>query len=81
MMRTRLTYVVAPAGTVATRAGTATWWEAAQLAALVMPSSGAAERVFSLLNNLFSDQQSKTLTDAIFLSLYLAYNKRAIGSV
>ena len=52
------------------------WWEAAQLAALVMPSSGAAERVFSLVNNLFNDQQSKALTDAIFLSLFLAYNKR-----
>jgi hypothetical protein len=57
------------------------WWEAAQLAALVMPSSGAAERVFSLLNNLFSDQQSSALTDGIFLSLFLAYNKRAMGSV
>ena len=52
------------------------WWEAAQLAALVMPSSGAAERVFSLVNNMFSDQRSKILTDAIFLSLYLSYNKR-----
>ena len=57
------------------------WWEGAQLAALVMPSSGAAERVFSLLNNLFSDRQSTALSDVIFLSLFLAYNKRAIGSV
>eukprot|EP00985_Skeletonema_marinoi_P015452 scaffold7987_cov87-Skeletonema_marinoi.AAC.1 len=29
------------------------YWEAAQLLSLVMPSSGAAERVFSLLNNHF----------------------------
>ena len=56
------------------------WWEAAQLAALVMPSSGAAERVFSLLNNLFTEQRSTTLSDAIFLSLYLASNKRKLGS-
>ena len=54
------------------------WWKAAMFAALVMPSSGAAERVFSLLNNLFNDQQSRLLGDAIFLSLYLSHNKRAI---
>ncbi len=54
------------------------WWEAAKLAVLVMPSSGAAERVFSLLNNLFKDQQGHLFTDAIFLSLYLSYNKREL---
>ena len=52
------------------------WWQAAKLAALVMPSSGAAERVFSLVNNMFGDQQSNTLSDSIFLSLYLVSNKR-----
>ena len=52
------------------------WWQAAKLAALVMPSSGAAERVFSLVNNMFGDQQSNTLSDSIFLSRYLVSNKR-----
>eukprot|EP00978_Attheya_sp_CCMP212_P017940 scaffold48451_cov73-Attheya_sp.AAC.2 len=50
------------------------WWKAAMFAALVMPSSGAAENVFSLLNNLFNDQQSSLLGDAIFLSLYLSHD-------
>ena len=52
------------------------WWEAAQLIALVQPSSAAAERVFSLVNNMYKSQQSSALTDGIKLSLYLAYNKR-----
>jgi hypothetical protein len=54
------------------------WWKAAKLLALVMPSSGAAERVFSLLNNLFNDQQTRTFADVIYLALYLAYNKRSM---
>mmetsp|Transcript_6356 Transcript_6356/g.9286 ORF Transcript_6356/g.9286 Transcript_6356/m.9286 type:complete len:182 (-) Transcript_6356:66-611(-) len=52
------------------------YWEAAQLLSLVMPSSGAAERVFSLLNNHFNLHQTRSLSDQIFLSLYLSYNKR-----
>ena len=52
------------------------YWEAAQLLSLVMPSSCAAERVFSLLNNHFGEHQTRTLSDQIFLSLYLSYNKR-----
>ena len=52
------------------------WWEACELATLVLPTSGTAERVFSLSNMLFSDQQSNLLSDAIRLSLYLAFNKR-----
>lgn len=54
------------------------YWEAAQLLSLVMPSSGAAERVFSLLNNNFNQHQTRTLSDQIFLSLYLSYNKRRL---
>eukprot|EP00986_Skeletonema_menzelii_P020339 scaffold30910_cov371-Skeletonema_menzelii.AAC.1 len=44
----------------------------------VMPSSGAAERVFSLLSNHFNQHQTRTLADKIFLSLYLSYNKRKL---
>ena len=52
------------------------YWEAAQLVSLMMPSSCAAERVFSLLNNLFNQKQTRTLGDQIFLALYLNCNKR-----
>jgi len=55
------------------------WWKAAKLMALVMPSSGAAERVFSLANHLVKDQQSSLLSDAIFLGLFLSYNKHRVG--
>ena len=54
------------------------YWEAAQLLSLVMPSSGAAERVFSLLDNLFNKQQTCTLGDMLYLSLFLAYNDRMV---
>ncbi|KAL7531433.1 LOW QUALITY PROTEIN: hypothetical protein ACHAXR_004040 [Thalassiosira sp. AJA248-18] len=54
------------------------WWCAIQLCALVMPSSGSAERVFSLLNNLYKDEQTCLLIDSILLSLYLSFNKREI---
>jgi len=54
------------------------WWYAARLCALVMPSSAATERVFSLLNNLFNNQQTSTLIDSILLSLFLSHNKRKV---
>ena len=52
------------------------YWEAAQLLALVMPSSGAAERVFSILSNNLKKNQTRALTELIFLSLFLTYNDR-----
>ena len=54
------------------------WFEAACLVALVMPSSAAAERVFSLLRKLFSEQQKGMLSDSLFYSLYLSSNKRSL---
>ena len=48
----------------------------AELVALVMPSSGAAEKVFSLASNLLSDKQSSMLADVLYLTLFLNYNKR-----
>ena len=54
------------------------WFEMACLVALVMPSSAASERVFSLLNNLFCDRQVSLLSDAIYASLYLSYNERVV---
>ena len=54
------------------------YWDAAQLLSLVMPSSGAAERVFSILNNHFNKQQTCLLGDSLYLSLFLSYNKRSL---
>ena len=54
------------------------WWRAAQLVALVQPSSAMVERVFSVAKHLFGEQQSSTLTDAIRLALFLSVNERPI---
>jgi hypothetical protein len=43
-------------------------------------NSAAAERVFSLLKNMYGDQQQMTaLADMIQAALMLKYNKRAVG--
>jgi len=42
----------------------------------VLPSSGTAERVFSLTKMLFSDRQEGLLFDAMKVSMFTAYNKR-----
>ena len=52
------------------------WSDAAQLVLLVQPSSAASERVFSLLNSSFKDQQDSSLRDYVETSLMLQYNKR-----
>jgi hypothetical protein len=54
------------------------WWEAVRLVVLVQPSSAAAERVFSLLKNFWTVQQTRSLSDTIRASLFLAYNKREL---
>ena len=54
------------------------WWEACELAALVLPSSGTAERVFSFAKNLFSDYQNGLLTDALSSSLYFLLSIREL---
>ena len=52
------------------------WASAAKKVLLVQPSSAASERVFSLLNNSFHDQQDLSLQDYIEASLMLQYNYR-----
>ena len=47
---------------------------AARQVLLVQPSSGASERVFSLLKNSFGDRQNSALQDYIEASLMLQYN-------
>ena len=54
------------------------WWEVTSLLALILPSSGSSERVFSLLKHFWSDQQTTALSDVIRASLYLAVNKRKL---
>ena len=52
------------------------WAAAFRKVLLVHPSSAAAsERVFSLLNASFNDQQDHSLQDYIETSLILQYNK------
>ena len=52
------------------------WVEAFKLVLLVQPSSAAAERVFSLLNNSFNTRQESASEDCIQLSVMMQYNNR-----
>ena len=54
------------------------WADVCKLILLVQPSSAAAERVFSLLQNSFSRQQYKSLEDYMYIaaSVMLQYNSR-----
>ena len=54
------------------------WSSAALKVLLVQPSSAAAERVFSLLSDSFSDRQ-QNLEDYVEASLMLQYNKRSLS--
>ena len=42
----------------------------------VQPSSAAAERVFSLLENSFTKLQERSLQDYVSLSIMLQYNSK-----
>ena len=44
-----------------------------------MTASAASERVFSMLNNMFGDDQTVALADYIEAALMLANNKRKVG--
>ena len=50
------------------------WSETDKNIMLIQASSAAAERVFSLLNNSFGDQQLSSLEDYLEASLMLQYN-------
>ena len=51
------------------------WSSVAKKVILLQPSSAAAERVFSLLNSSFSEQQQNSLEDYVEASVMLQYNK------
>lgn len=50
------------------------WIKAARIAFAITPNSASCERVFSLLNVMWSESQVKVLADAIQASLMLRYN-------
>ena len=52
------------------------WSAAAKKVLVVQPSSAAAERVFSILNSTFKEQQQNSLQDYIETSVMLSYNYR-----
>ena len=52
------------------------WSTAARIIFALTPNSAAAERVFSLLKNMFSQEQLSCLADMLQGSLMLRYNKR-----
>ena len=52
------------------------WSSSARMVFLVQPSSAAAERVFSMLNRSFGDQQRNSLEDYVEATNMLQYNKR-----
>ena len=52
------------------------WAAACKKVLLIQPSSAASERVFSLLENSFRNNQARAMEDYIEVSLMLQYNKR-----
>ena len=54
------------------------WSDAARNIFLLQPSSAAAERLFSVLNNSFGKKQLGSLEDYIETSVMLQFNKRGM---
>ena len=52
------------------------WSSTCKSVLLVQPSSAAAERVFLILSNSFTDRQEHSLKDYIETSVMLQYNCR-----
>ena len=52
------------------------WSKACKMLLLVQPSSAAAERVFSILSNSFTDTQRSSLEDYVETSIMIQYNKK-----
>jgi hypothetical protein len=56
-----------------------TWALAMQIVGSFTPNSAAAERVFSMLKQMFGDMQMSSLADMIQAALMLKYNGRKVG--
>ena len=52
------------------------WSTACKAALLIQPSSAAAERVFSLLSNSFTERQARSIENYIETSVMVQYNNR-----
>lgn len=55
------------------------WSKAARIVFAMSPNSAGCERVFSLLENMFTKEQKNVLADQLQASLMLKYNRREIG--
>ena len=55
-----------------------TWRKAARIIFALSPNSASCERVFSLLEALYTDTQLCTLADHLQAALMLRYNKRDV---
>lgn len=53
-----------------------TWCALVRVVTTVTPSSAAAERVFSIMNSQFGDNQASALDDYVGTSVKLCFNKR-----
>ena len=52
---------------------------AARIAFAISPNSASCERVFSLLEQMYGDDQLSALADQLRAAIMLAYNKRTLG--
>ena len=59
--------------------GEAAWAIAARIVFAMLPSSAPCERVFSLVECMFGQDQLSSLADQLQGSVMLRYNKRAVG--
>lgn len=55
------------------------WAHAARIVFAISPNSASCERVFSLMKNMFGDQQMSSLADYLQAALMLSYNGRKVG--
>ena len=55
------------------------WALAARIVFAISPNSATCERVFSLLERLFDEEQRSSLADMIQAALMLVYNERRVG--
>lgn len=63
-----------------TRKEIPSWARAAQIAFAMSPNSASCERVFSLLESMFGEEQHRALADLLQASLFLRYNKRILDA-
>lgn len=63
----------------AKKPGVGEWCKAAQIVFAISPNSASCERVFSLLNCMFDDNQANSLADYLQAALMMRYNGRTVA--